>query len=117
MLEALTTRDLDVDERQADPLAVVQHPFAVHLPTHGPRVLGARAGRTRSKDVPCAAGSAPTDALQIAVTPGNDSRADYTQGDYDWKHEPTAAARADAAHYTIKGSGARRDSATFTASR
>lgn len=49
------------------------------------------------------AGSVPTDALQLAVTQGSDSRADYTQGDYDWKHKPTPAERANAAHFKVKG--------------
>ena len=46
-------------------------------------------------------GSYPTSALYIAQTQGNDTRADYTQGDYDWKDQPTAAERANAAHFKI----------------
>jgi hypothetical protein len=47
-------------------------------------------------------GSIPTAALDIAVTQGNDTRADYTQGDYDWKNKPTAAERANAANFKVK---------------
>jgi len=47
-------------------------------------------------------GSSPISALQVALTQGSDTRADYTQGDYDWKDQPTAAERANAAHYKIK---------------
>ena len=62
-------------------------------------------------------GSLPTDALQLAKTQGNDTRADYTQGDYDWRDKPTTAERANAAHYQIKGwetlfSGANQSDAT-----
>jgi hypothetical protein len=48
-------------------------------------------------------GSDPTAALNIAVTQGSDTRADYTQGDYDWRTKPTPAEHANAAHYKIKG--------------
>jgi hypothetical protein len=48
-------------------------------------------------------GSYPTAALDIAVQQGSDTRADYTQGDYDWRDQPTNAERANAAHYKIKG--------------
>ena len=34
VLEALAARQLDVDQRQTDPLAVVDHPLAVHRPPH-----------------------------------------------------------------------------------
>jgi len=47
-------------------------------------------------------GSSPISALQVALTQGSDTRADYTQGDYDWKSQPTAAEHANAAHYKIK---------------
>jgi hypothetical protein len=47
-------------------------------------------------------GSSPISALQVALTQGSDTRADYTQGDYDWSDQPTAAERANAAHYKIK---------------
>lgn len=49
------------------------------------------------------AGSVPTAALQLGVDQGTDTRADYTQGDYDWRHQPTAAEHANAARYKIKG--------------
>ena len=41
-------RDLDVDEREADPLALVQRPLTVHRPAHGPNLRwpGAVAGTT-----------------------------------------------------------------------
>ncbi len=48
-------------------------------------------------------GSFPQDALNIAKTQGDDTHADYTQGDYDWQTPPTAAERANAAHYKISG--------------
>ena len=41
-------------------------------------------------------GSYPTAALDVAVTQGSDTRADYTQGDYDWRDQPTAAEQANA---------------------
>lgn len=47
------------------------------------------------------AGAWPTDALEIARTQGSDTRAHYTQGDYDWFTKPTAAERANAANYKI----------------
>lgn len=47
-------------------------------------------------------GSYPTDALEIAKTQGNDTRAHYTHGDYDWRTKPTAAEKANAANYKIK---------------
>jgi hypothetical protein len=47
-------------------------------------------------------GSYPTDAMQIAHTQGNDTRAHYTQGDYNWQTPPTAAERANAAQFKIK---------------
>jgi len=49
------------------------------------------------------AGSYPTAALQIAKTQGNDTRAHYTHGDYDWRTKPTAAETANAGNYKIKG--------------
>jgi hypothetical protein len=48
-------------------------------------------------------GAIPTDALRVAATQGSDTRVHYTQGDYDWSHQPTAAERANAAHFKIKG--------------
>lgn len=48
-------------------------------------------------------GSYPTAALDLAVAQGNDTRADYAQGDYDWRDQPTAAERSNAAHYKIAG--------------
>jgi hypothetical protein len=47
-------------------------------------------------------GSSPIAALQVALTQGSDTRAHYTQGDYDWTSKPTAAERANAAQYKIK---------------
>ena len=47
-------------------------------------------------------GSYPTVALDVAKTQGSDTRAHYTQGDYDWRTQPTAAERANAANYKIK---------------
>jgi hypothetical protein len=48
-------------------------------------------------------GSDPTAALDIAVKQGNDTRTDYTQGDYNWRSQPSAAEHANAAHWKIKG--------------
>ncbi len=48
-------------------------------------------------------GSYPGDALRIAKTQGNDTRADYTQGDYDFRTQPTAAEHTNAAKFKIKG--------------
>ncbi len=48
-------------------------------------------------------GSDIATVLKMAVAQGNASRADYPQGDYNWKTKPTAAERADAAHYKIAG--------------
>jgi hypothetical protein len=48
-------------------------------------------------------GSDPTAALQLAMTQGSDTRADYTQGDYNWRTKPTAAEHANAANWKIKG--------------
>jgi hypothetical protein len=48
-------------------------------------------------------GSYPTAALDVAQAQGNDTRAHYTQGDYDWQTKPSASERANAAHYKIKG--------------
>jgi hypothetical protein len=47
-------------------------------------------------------GSYPTAALEIAKTQGSDTRAHYTQGDYDWHTLPTAAEKANAANFKIK---------------
>ena len=49
------------------------------------------------------AGSQPVDALNLAMTQGTDTHADYAQGDYDWQTQPTAAERANAANYKISG--------------
>lgn len=48
-------------------------------------------------------GSDVTDALDVAVKQGNDTRVDYTQGDNNWKTMPTTAERANAARFKIKG--------------
>jgi hypothetical protein len=48
-------------------------------------------------------GSDPVTALQLAVTQGNDTRADYTPGDINWKTLPTSAQRSNAARFRIKG--------------
>jgi hypothetical protein len=48
-------------------------------------------------------GSSATAALDIAVAQGTDTRAHYTQGDNNWSTPPTAAERANAARYKIKG--------------
>jgi hypothetical protein len=47
-------------------------------------------------------GSEPATALQLAVTQGNDTRADYSQGDTNWKTLPTSAQRTNAARFRIK---------------
>ena len=47
-------------------------------------------------------GSSPIAALNVALTQGSDTRAHYTQGDYDWRTQPTAAERGNAAQYKIK---------------
>jgi hypothetical protein len=44
-------------------------------------------------------GSFPSDAYAIAASQGVDTQADYTQGNYDWWDQPTAAERANAANY------------------
>jgi hypothetical protein len=44
-------------------------------------------------------GSFPSDAYAIAANQGVDTQADYTQGNYDWWDQPTAAERANAANY------------------
>ena len=64
-------------------------------------------------------GSYPTAALDVAVQQGSDTRADYTQGDYDWRDQPTDAEHTNAAHYKIKGyetlfSGAGQDASATT---
>jgi len=48
-------------------------------------------------------GSYPTAALDVAKAQGNDTRAHYTHGDYDWRTKPTAAEKTNAANYKIKG--------------
>ncbi|HEY5171118.1 MAG TPA: C1 family peptidase [Acidimicrobiia bacterium] len=48
-------------------------------------------------------GSDATTALQLALAQGNDTRADYTQGDYNWASPPTAVERTNAARFEIKG--------------
>ncbi len=48
-------------------------------------------------------GSWPADALRVARTQGSDTRAHYTQGDYDWWDQPTPAEHANAADYKIRG--------------
>ncbi|MDQ1433322.1 MAG: hypothetical protein QOF59_138 [Actinomycetota bacterium] len=47
-------------------------------------------------------GSYPGAAFEIARTQGNDTRAHYTQGDYNWQTPPTASERANAARFKIK---------------
>ena len=47
-------------------------------------------------------GSYPGAAFEIARTQGNDTRAHYTQGDYNWQTPPTASERANAAQFKIK---------------
>jgi hypothetical protein len=47
-------------------------------------------------------GSEPATALQLAVTQGNDTRADYSPGDTDWKTLPTKSQRTNAARFRIK---------------
>jgi C1A family cysteine protease len=49
------------------------------------------------------AGSQPVDALNVAMTQGTDTQADYAQGNYDWQTQPTAAEHANAANYKISG--------------
>jgi hypothetical protein len=44
-----------------------------------------------------------TDALQLAVNQGTDTRAHYPQGDYDWRTQPTAAQHTNAARFKIAG--------------
>jgi hypothetical protein len=48
-------------------------------------------------------GSDPVTALQLAVTQGNDTRADYSSGDTNWKTLPTSAQRTNAGRFRIKG--------------
>lgn len=43
-------------------------------------------------------------ALPMEVSQGIDTRADYTQGDYDFTTQPTAAERTNAARYRLSGS-------------
>ncbi|MGZ8176533.1 C1 family peptidase [Williamsia sp. SKLECPSW1] len=43
-------------------------------------------------------------ALPMEVSQGIDTRADYSQGDYDFTTQPTAAERTNAARYTLSGS-------------
>jgi hypothetical protein len=47
-------------------------------------------------------GSYPDAAFELARTQGNDTRAHYTQGDYNWQTPPTASERANAAQFKIK---------------
>jgi hypothetical protein len=47
-------------------------------------------------------GSFPSDAFEVARTQGNDTRAHYPQGDYNWQTAPSAAERANAAQFKIK---------------
>jgi hypothetical protein len=48
-------------------------------------------------------GSQPGDAMYVAQTQGTDTRAHYFQGDTNWQTPPTAAERANAANYKIRG--------------
>jgi hypothetical protein len=45
------------------------------------------------------AGSYPADAYQVGNLQGVDTQDDYSQGNYDWQDQPTAAERANAANY------------------
>jgi hypothetical protein len=47
-------------------------------------------------------GSYPGAAFEIARTQGNDTRAHYTQGDYNWQTPPSASEKANAAQFKIK---------------
>lgn len=44
-------------------------------------------------------GSSPADAMNLLIGQGNDTRAHYTQGDFNWWHLPTADEQANAAKY------------------
>jgi hypothetical protein len=48
-------------------------------------------------------GSEPAAALRLAVAQGNDTRADYPQGDTNWKTLPTSAQHTNAGRFRIKG--------------
>lgn len=48
-------------------------------------------------------GTDPVQTLGVAKTQGVDTQADYTQGNYDYTHYPTAAETANAAHFKITG--------------
>jgi hypothetical protein len=48
-------------------------------------------------------GTLINDHLQIARTQGVDSQADYTWGNYDYVHTPTAGQKANAANWVITG--------------
>jgi len=57
----------------------------------------------RNNTPPTDDGSWPTDGLTLASSQGNDTEADYAQGNYDWQTPPTAAERANAANYKMSG--------------
>lgn len=46
-------------------------------------------------------GSYPIDAFNLIINQGNDTRANYTQGDFDWRSPPTQAERANASNFRI----------------
>ena len=48
-------------------------------------------------------GTTATATFDVAVKQGNDTRADYTQGNSNWKTRPTTAERTNAARFKIKG--------------
>jgi hypothetical protein len=48
-------------------------------------------------------GSHLQDALDLALTQGTDTQADYPQDNFDWRHKPTAAQKTNAAHWKISG--------------
>jgi len=47
------------------------------------------------------AGSSPIDATRLAISQGVDTRAHYTQGDFNWQTPPTTAERTNAAKYKV----------------
>ena len=47
-------------------------------------------------------GASPTDVLNLLKEQGVDTRADYGHTDTDWLSQPTAAQRANAAHWKVK---------------
>ncbi len=47
-------------------------------------------------------GSSPAAALRLGVAQGNDTRANYSPGDSNWKTQPTAAQRVSASRFKIR---------------